>query len=288
MPLNTSKTERAEQAAIDLHDKLLLERRTRTEFTRFFRGVASDLEAFTAETGQAPSVNQYADEVRGLLATADRRTAERFGGSATDFLTEQADNEDDDLIAAFIILAAAVDMTYLQFVDSLKFKVRNATRRFIASEISADTISILNTTQTEIDISIAAARADDVNATRQTVAAAAARDINRTSRARADVIAATVTQKIAEGVKDIEREQFFEARNGFSSVTSGIDQIKEREIWETVGDSHVRDAHVEADGQEKENGFFLVGGEQLRYPGDSAGSPGNTINCRCSAILVID
>lgn len=29
---------------------------------------------------------------------------------------------------------------------------------------------------------------------------------------------------------------------------------------------------------------FLVGGERLAYPGDPAGSPGNTINCRCTVV----
>jgi hypothetical protein len=34
---------------------------------------------------------------------------------------------------------------------------------------------------------------------------------------------------------------------------------------------------------------FDVGGEQLMYPGDpDGGSPGNTINCRCTVLPVME
>lgn len=44
-----------------------------------------------------------------------------------------------------------------------------------------------------------------------------------------------------------------------------------------------RPAHLAADGQEVPvRSPFLVGGEQLQYPGDPSGSAGNVIQCRCS------
>ena len=47
--------------------------------------------------------------------------------------------------------------------------------------------------------------------------------------------------------------------------------------------------HVEADGQVVEVGTpFIVSGEELEYPGDPSGSPGNTIECRCTTIPVIE
>ena len=53
----------------------------------------------------------------------------------------------------------------------------------------------------------------------------------------------------------------------------------------SMHDSKVRDDHAEADGQEVGmDEAFDVGGEQLMYPGDPAGSAGNTINCRCTVI----
>lgn len=53
--------------------------------------------------------------------------------------------------------------------------------------------------------------------------------------------------------------------------------------WTTVGDSHVRPAHEDADGQTVGlHETFEVGGEQLLYPGSPEGSLGNTLGCRCS------
>ena len=57
--------------------------------------------------------------------------------------------------------------------------------------------------------------------------------------------------------------------------------------WVNVGDDRVRHAHVEAGNRytEKSPIFwdspFIVGGEELMYPGDPNGSPWNIENCRC-------
>lgn len=55
-------------------------------------------------------------------------------------------------------------------------------------------------------------------------------------------------------------------------------------VWATVGDSHVRDTHAEADSQRRpiEDPFF-VGGYPLDHPRDPAGPIQETISCRCSS-----
>ena len=66
--------------------------------------------------------------------------------------------------------------------------------------------------------------------------------------------------------------------------------------WLTARDPNVRGneeddefSHVEADGQvvgvEEP---FIVGGEELMYPGDPDGSAGNIIRCRCTTAPVIE
>jgi SPP1 gp7 family putative phage head morphogenesis protein len=66
---------------------------------------------------------------------------------------------------------------------------------------------------------------------------------------------------------------------------SGIVEGKE---WLAALDERTRHTHAEADGQIKELGeSFLVGGENLEYPGDPSGSAGNIVNCRCTIIPVL-
>ena len=55
--------------------------------------------------------------------------------------------------------------------------------------------------------------------------------------------------------------------------------------WVAVADGRTRATHIAATGQQV--GLeepFIVGGDRLKYPGDPAGSPGETINCRCVSI----
>lgn len=65
--------------------------------------------------------------------------------------------------------------------------------------------------------------------------------------------------------------------------STGIPMEKE---WISTRDDRTRSEafdHIEPDGQlQALNGRFNVSGEELEFPGDASGSPGNVINCRCS------
>lgn len=57
--------------------------------------------------------------------------------------------------------------------------------------------------------------------------------------------------------------------------------------WLTSGSANVRQAHRDANGQTvPADQPFTVGGEELDFPGDTRGSPGNVINCHCVSIPV--
>ena len=60
----------------------------------------------------------------------------------------------------------------------------------------------------------------------------------------------------------------------------GFDNAKR--IWLSSGDTGTRDSHLQATGQKRSmTDPFDVGGSKLMRPGDPAGDPSETINCRC-------
>ena len=59
--------------------------------------------------------------------------------------------------------------------------------------------------------------------------------------------------------------------------------------WVAVMDDSTREAHADVDGETVSiEESFSVDGEDLEYPGDDSGSPGNTINCRCTIIYNVE
>jgi len=59
-------------------------------------------------------------------------------------------------------------------------------------------------------------------------------------------------------------------------------RIEMEKEWSASLDKRTRPDHVVADGQRvPENGVFIVGGMPMKYPGDPAGGPDQTVLCRC-------
>lgn len=76
-----------------------------------------------------------------------------------------------------------------------------------------------------------------------------------------------------------------EAVSGFNFATAEAwiqSDIVESQEWLTARDSAVREDHAAADGQTVKLGeYFDIGGSAMLYPGDPAGGPDQTCNCRC-------
>jgi hypothetical protein len=89
------------------------------------------------------------------------------------------------------------------------------------------------------------------------------------------------------------RTAITEAENAGRQAAS--EQLEEKGVilkkrWVAAHDSRTREAHLDADGQTVDNDEpFVVGGEELMYPGDdSLGASGwNLYNCRCSRVTEI-
>lgn len=72
--------------------------------------------------------------------------------------------------------------------------------------------------------------------------------------------------------------------NGASVAAARVAGVTQK-TWLTAADERVREEHMDANGQTvPAEQPFMVGGEQLMYPGDPSGSDENVINCRCTVI----
>jgi uncharacterized protein with gpF-like domain len=81
----------------------------------------------------------------------------------------------------------------------------------------------------------------------------------------------------------IARTEIVSASNLGSIEAARSTGLNLQKNWLSTRDARTREAHAEVDGQSADlNGYFIVDGEELMYPGDINGSPGNLINCRCS------
>jgi SPP1 gp7 family putative phage head morphogenesis protein len=72
----------------------------------------------------------------------------------------------------------------------------------------------------------------------------------------------------------------------FRQMADYVPKLKKQ--WIASLDDRVRPAHRQAHGQTRDwDEPFTVDGEDLMYPRDPGGSPGNTINCRCVSVPVL-
>ncbi len=87
--------------------------------------------------------------------------------------------------------------------------------------------------------------------------------------------------------ENIARTETIRASNKGAYELYKDNNVDEQE-WVSTSDNRTRPEHLEANGQvRKLDEPFDVGGEKLMFPGDPAGSPGNTCQCRCTTVPVI-
>jgi uncharacterized protein with gpF-like domain len=85
----------------------------------------------------------------------------------------------------------------------------------------------------------------------------------------------------------IARTETHQAANFANFTSLGVVNIPNtKKEWVSVNDDRTRDDHSIANGQVVDkDGFFVVGGAQLNYPGDPGGPPQQVINCRCTFVV---
>lgn len=96
----------------------------------------------------------------------------------------------------------------------------------------------------------------------------------------------------AESIVRSELARIFNLAN-YTAQQDTLDAIPDLlKRWIATGDSRTRPAHLEAHIKYMENPIpakepFIVDGEELDYPGDPKGSPGNVIACRCRTQSIV-
>ena len=89
----------------------------------------------------------------------------------------------------------------------------------------------------------------------------------------------------------IARTEVIAASNLGADAAATATGLPLKKTWLAAADAAVRDDHAAADGSTvKKDEPFIVGGEELMFPGDTSrgASAGNVINCRCTPVYSID
>lgn len=249
--------QRALDDALQVRMAARFERRLRTEIVRTMREAADAYER-RGELAIPLALADHAGAIRSTLEADYRLVAGHFGAR---MLTEAKHYTGPDVIKA-----------------SLTERLGIAVGQFIGQWVARKVVQINKTTEAQIRGIVRSGLDDGLGADK------IARQIRTLatpmSALRAHVIARTETHTAAN----------FGAQE--AAELTGLDLKKE---WVSSMDDRTRETppdafdHAAADGQVvgmREP--FIVSGEELMYPGDPAGSAGNTIMCRCGVAYLYD
>lgn len=255
-----------------------------------------DRQVAKGEKRLSPMVDEYLDRQRERVIdainelTAKGKIMSRLGFAVFPSLTKDSaadvfNAELFNLIRENLLLVGLARKTYPKVVkaqgdDALKaigvsfgFDIDNARvddmiRRF------AQKITVINNTTKELIRDVLKEAYDENLTIDQLVARLRDADTFVFSKTRAETIARTETNGIVNSANILAFQQ------------SGV--VKKKE-WVSTLDERVRDIHAEANGEIVDvDAPFIVGGEAMDHPGDPAGSPENTCNCRCGCVPVIE
>lgn len=261
---------RQQRAAQDLKEKLRLEESFSLELVRVFNRMADEYSREIEASGVAPSFDNWEAFFEEILGSHYQATADVFAHRIQDQIEIEITEDESDLIAS------ALSVYFLnQSIQS-------------AREINA-------TNQRQAQEAIRRARVQeraDFEETGQpydlpTLAAVSTNIFRTLIFGRVTGIATTETQNAAEAPKMVEADVISYRRPTINDPvpSSTVEQLGDK-TWTAILDDVTRETHVKADGQTvKFNGFFIVGGHRMRFPGDKSEAPiEEWINCRCCSI----
>lgn len=245
--------------AQQLNTKLRLERKLLEALGPYHKDITREFMREYGNSAMLPDMQERNGQLEALLSSHYRNAADVFVPVVTKAMPDDAQVTQAELDTMAVALAAYF-----------------ATR-------ASEQAQIINSTTAE-EMERAAAEATATEATLLEAAAVAGAMLTRNLLGRAPSIAVTETQAATEASKLTATDVLL---GRAPSVTGGQATVAETtKQWWSVGDSDVREAHLVADGQEvPASAPFVVGGQQLMFPGDTSlgATIDNVINCRCIA-----
>ena len=250
------------QAATEETRKMALERRVLPEIRSVFSQMVTEYVAELTDTGAVPNAANFIGEWDAMFLRHYRRVGRVF-------LPNQRRSS----------FYEAMTETKAKLTPEQNQSLVSVFSRWSRGFGRQQATLVTETNQKDYVAALQQANVDLPNATSTVVAARAGILLRQLFRARDTSIANVQTQAPAEEAKKDEAVAL--------ATADGKQEDEIKKTWQTVGDANVRIAHIAANGQQQTgNTAFSVGGESLRYPGDSTlgASPKNVINCRCAAI----
>jgi uncharacterized protein with gpF-like domain len=252
--------------ALKLAFELVIAEKLEKEFNTFVKEFEKSIKRFN----HPPSTIEHRENIKNILLKHYDDVSAKFSKQIVDELG--IPNEND------------------QIQQTINF--RTSIHNILRADRNAYRIAI--TTQKNIHDSLVkavmAAATAGIVLTREKLAEDAAFLLKNTLQNRIETISISETQNPAEHAKFSEIQALESHSANFPRIEEPINIKKKEKMWRAVLDSRTRITHAEADGQVVEFGRpFTVGGEKLRFPGDDGlgASIANTINCRCSSIIIV-
>ena len=246
-----------EQVLSDFRDKLILERELGKELRTLDRSIVRQFHDDMLR-GQVTRADDFETDLEKVLSNHYQNVADKFGGKIEDQVNDDvklSDEEKEELVLVLILFIRRRASTQSKIISATTQKDMRTAAQIVAAET-----------------------ADQVER-----AAVSAAILSRRLQVREISIAGLETQAMAEAVKSAE----FDVLAKKTPLTMESTKKPLFKEWVTVGDGRVRPAHIEGDSQVVlVNIPFNIGGQQLRWPGDTSlgATAANVINCRCSAV----
>jgi hypothetical protein len=254
------------QAEREFQRKIKLERTFMPHIRSVFNAMVNDYKSQVAQIGLIPQASDFSDEWRAVLKQQYRRVGRVFlnnqrNSKFYDILLETK----QDLSAAeeAALMAAFIEWSRLYGIDQESYITQTNQKDYREAYEEATETAEMQAMQGGAPLSTAA------------IAALAAIALRKRFNRRVAGIANMNTQAPAEKAK-------LDEAVAINNASGRLSEVKKE--WITVQDETVRPWHKEAHGQQVlEQEAFIVGGQNLMYPGDASmgATIENLINCRC-------